>query len=642
MSHRQNYRPDIDGLRAVAVLSVIAYHFDIAALPGGFAGVDVFFVISGYLITTTIWTEIRTGTFSCFDFYVRRALRILPALTVMILVVLIAGYFILWPSDYAMLGLNAAFALAGVSNFYFFTTSDYFAPSSELLPLLHTWSLGVEEQFYLLWPFVLLVAANRPNHKLALRLTLAVIAVSLVIGISLSDNPPAAFFLPWARMWELAIGASLVFLPSMTGRIPQNGLGLSGLLLLIGAFSLTAENRPFPGSPILMSSIGAALLIASGRFEGGTVAARMLRLPGIPAVGQISYSLYLWHWPILVFYKHHTANSTPGALALAGLFIATLAVSVFSRTFIEKPFLVRVAGIGRWRVRSAILATGTLIGISIAIHMQGGFAFRVHEQVARILSYQGYDLTNMFRKGTCFMDFDQDVRDIDFEKCLPQTDHTAVLWGSSVSAHLYFGLEKLFADRGYALGQLTGSACRPVPNIDMPARPNCRDFNNAVLAKLLQQRPQWVIIGGFALPQTPDEAAEAAHAINALTDAGIAVDVLGYPPVFSVPVPQLLAARLNAKNGSALSTVSEQYDPKVWEKDPALAHWIAEHTSARYIRLLDLLCHDQECALLTPAGVPIYVDHAHMSREGSAWLGHLLAARLFNSSGLPATLQVRN
>lgn len=333
-----SYRADIDGLRAVAVLLVAAYHFGFTQVPGGFVGVDVFFVISGYLITTIISREMLNDRFSLAAFYSRRIRRILPALLAVVVASLIAGYFILMPGDYQSTGWQATTAVLGVSNLYFLQNTGYFDQASDLLPLLHTWSLGVEEQFYLLWPILLavIVRAFQKSLRPVILALMAILAVSFAAAcFGVAEDPQTAFFLPHARAWELALGALLVFVPKMPAKWAQAASAL-GLVLIAGSALTLASTDPFPGMNALPPCLGAALLVWPGRQA--SVAARLLSLEPLRQIGLASYSIYLWHWPVLVFYRHYNLGEMPTEPIAALLLIVSLGLGFLSLRFIERPF----------------------------------------------------------------------------------------------------------------------------------------------------------------------------------------------------------------------------------------------------------------------------------------------------------------
>ena len=326
------YRAEIDGLRAVAVLSVLAYHYG-APIRGGFTGVDVFFVISGFLITRILAAEIAAGTFSVLGFYDRRIRRIVPALLVMLAVSLLAGAFLLLPGDYAALAGSGAYAALGVSNFFFLYNTGYFDQIVELIPLLHTWSLGVEEQFYVVWPLLLFVlAAGRMRGAVAAMIAAIVALGGLGSIVYFYFDPKAAFYLPLFRAWELGLGALLVFLPPLPRRAGEiatwTGLGLTGL-----GFVMVSPLH-FPGPSALLPCVGAALIVWPR--EVTTRADRVLGW--LAPVGLISYSLYLWHWPIWVFSRVYINNAVPSTKQAIILAIVAIAVATLSYRYVEQPW----------------------------------------------------------------------------------------------------------------------------------------------------------------------------------------------------------------------------------------------------------------------------------------------------------------
>jgi peptidoglycan/LPS O-acetylase OafA/YrhL len=338
---RTNYRPDIDGLRAVAVLSVLAFHYGAALspewrLPGGFTGVDVFFVISGFLITFKLAEDIAAGTFSILGFYDRRICRILPALLVMLAVTLFAGKFLLMPGDYKALAISTAASAFGVSNFFFLSHTGYFDQSADLLPLLHAWSLAVEEQFYLVWPPLLFViAAGRKRIDIA-----AALAAIVIIGFAASvlwfdANPKAAFFMAVPRAWELAIGALLVFLPPLSRAFGEVATAM-GVALIGGGFILVSASS-FPGVAALYPCLGATLVI----WPRSEAAKAATWLGILSPIGLISYSLYLWHWPVWVLFRTYINGGVPRIREAASLALLSIALATLSYLFVERPFRKR-------------------------------------------------------------------------------------------------------------------------------------------------------------------------------------------------------------------------------------------------------------------------------------------------------------
>ncbi len=297
-----NYRADIDGLRALAILPVVLFHAGVPSVSGGFVGVDVFFVISGFLITSLIQREIAENRFSYLSFWERRARKLLAPIVAVTVITLLVGWFMLMPEDLRYLGQSVAgIALFG-SNLVFWKKSGYFAAEDETIPLLHSWSLAVEEQYYLVFPALLfLLARTRPQTRSLWILAIAVISLGLS-AFWTRISPDSAYYLLPSRGFELMIGALLALNPpkSVRGRFTADLMAAAGMTMIIATIIVFDETTPFPRFAALIPCLGTALLIRAGAPEG-SVSARVLSLPPIVEVGKLSYSLYLWHWPIIVF-----------------------------------------------------------------------------------------------------------------------------------------------------------------------------------------------------------------------------------------------------------------------------------------------------------------------------------------------------
>ncbi|MFG1393934.1 acyltransferase family protein [Xanthobacter agilis] len=358
------YRPDIDGLRAVAVGSVVLFHGGFSLFGGGFVGVDVFFVISGFLITSIIADDLERGRFSLVDFYDRRIRRILPALFLVLFTTVAIGAFILLPTQMENLAGSLIPATLFYANIHFMGLESYFAPAAEELPLLHLWSLAVEEQFYIVFPLLLFVLMRVGGRRLAVIGLFAVALVSLVIAqVELQEAPRRAFFLLSSRAWELLVGAliALAPLPKVPPKVAA-GLGALGLGALLIPVFLYNRNTSFPGVAALPPVLGAALLIYSGRHAARGPAARLLALPGLVYVGRISYSLYLWHWPLLAFAFIYRGRALTPLLA-AGIILLAVALSALSLRYVEAPLRRAGAGGGRRAVRFAAAAAVMLVAV---------------------------------------------------------------------------------------------------------------------------------------------------------------------------------------------------------------------------------------------------------------------------------------
>ena len=342
--HNKNssYRPDIDGLRALAVLAVVAFHFNKEWISGGFAGVDIFFVISGFLITGIIHRKVVKGQFSFSDFYLRRVRRILPAAFFLLIGTLIAGSAWLLPEDFEALSKSAIASVLSAANIYFwmFLDTSYFAASSDTVPLLHLWSLGVEEQFYLLWPALMILAYRLGGKRLVIGAAVLLAAASFVTSqYSISKDPSFAYYMLPSRGGELLIGALAFFASdSFKKHIPwvvRELIAAAGIAAIVWSLLYLNENEGFPGYISLVPSLGAALLIFAGCY-GPSLSRAVFSFPPFVWVGLISFSLYLWHWPVLAFYRYAYGPLTlEGSIGCAAIM---LALTLFAYFFVEKPF----------------------------------------------------------------------------------------------------------------------------------------------------------------------------------------------------------------------------------------------------------------------------------------------------------------
>ncbi|MBW7974507.1 acyltransferase [Bradyrhizobium sp. BR 10289] len=469
----------------MAVLVVMAFHYGVP-LPGGFTGVDVFFVISGYLITSHLRQEISAGSFSLAAFYARRMRRIVPALLAMLLCVIIAGRFVLMPPDYKSLGASAGVASIGLSNFYFLSNTGYFDRSSDLLPLLHTWSLAVEEQFYLVWPMLFFLICRIPVG--VSRSVCVIFLISMAASFEWSSlDQKAAFYLALPRAWELLCGAMVVFLPRLYGWSSELA-PIIGLCLLGIAFTLI-DQLHFPGPAALLPCLGAACIIWPHRSpDQPAIGTRLLAT--LSPIGLISYSLYLYHWPVLVLYRNYIANAQPAPFEALLLAAIAFAISAISYVAIEQPF----------RHSRSIWTSFTVGGLASAIvFCIAGYLESKDGLPSRLPNYSAAisDLGVMW-------DWPCDLATI--SSGLPSTcvfggrwqtsKHRAVLWGDSNAEHLAPLLEPFAAISDVAVALFTPCPAilggrEATDSIDVLPRYNqqCASQRSALMA-LLRSSPE--------------------------------------------------------------------------------------------------------------------------------------------------------
>lgn len=433
------YRSDIDGLRAVAVLSVLFFHSGVSIFSGGYVGVDVFFVISGYLITTIIVREIANNDFSIAKFYERRFRRILPALTVVITVSLIVGFLLLKPDAVIDLGQSAIATALFSSNMLFYFESGYFGGAAEMKPLLHTWSLAVEEQYYIFFPLLLILIAKK-DTKHYLRWLIILGSLSFIAGVILTsiDSSAAFYWIP-TRAWELFIGSILALhvIPSPSKRFIREVNTILGIAMIaFGVFLYTPETS-FPGFAALLPTIGTALIIHSGS-GGSSFIYKALSLRPIVFVGLISYSLYLWHWPVIVYTNILTIKEPSMSvmiLMLALIFI----LSILSWKYIESPFRKKIF----FKGRQSLLVTSAVVSVAIIVSgmvfiMNDGYPYRLTNNVASIPKEKDHKwhhwascekVVNRIKNGQNLCDIGKETESARF-----------ILWGDSHARALASGI----------------------------------------------------------------------------------------------------------------------------------------------------------------------------------------------------------
>lgn len=490
------YRPDIDGLRAVAVMAVVLHHLSSRFFPGGYVGVDVFFVISGYLITKIISREMADGTFTFARFYERRIRRIFPALFAVLIAVLIAGYFILLPSDYLATFRGALGTVLFSANIVFWRDlmEGYFAADAKLNPLLHMWSLGVEEQFYLIFPLLLLLCSKYLKGRLLPVLLLASAISLLAAQFLLSDKSVAVFFLLPFRAWELLAGAILavVAVPQLGARWPREALAFAGLMaILVPVFAYDAGTA-FPAMTAVPPVLGAAILIYVGT-GGSTGVTRLLQLRPVVYLGLISYSLYLWHWPLIVFTRFWTglAPLTPW---IPALLVASVLVASASFHFIEQPF----RQIGRGSSRRMVLGVGAAVAVVLAAVSLTGV---VNRGVESRFSPSVVAIDRVRIAPIAFRACESRMGGHPVDLCVIGTaskQPDLLLWGDSHLLAWLPAFDEALRHSGRAALVAPNSACPPLLGIVSAADVRCRDQNLAVLAALeTQTQVGTVVMAGF-------------------------------------------------------------------------------------------------------------------------------------------------
>lgn len=624
------YRPDIDGLRAVAILSVMAYHMLLPHSTGGFVGVDVFFVISGYLITSIVWREIGLGKFSIVRFYERRVRRILPALAGVLIACIVGGWVFLLPREFVEFAWSMLAASVSGANIFFWLHASYFAGPAEMKPLLHTWSLGVEEQFYLLLPPALLLVARFAKQRVALVLG-AIGVVSFAASVFyVMRSPDSAFYLLSSRAWELMAGSLLAVgaIPGFRTALGRHVAGLAGLGMILYAVTRYTPLTPFPGAAALLPCMGAVLVIAAGQY-GSSIAGRLLSLRPVVFVGLISYSLYLWHWPISVLARMGimpwvTFMRHGGKLmVLAEVFAA----GTLSWMFIERPFRGGPHAPGR---KSLFLTMGAtfacLAAVACVLIASHGMPSRFSPLQVRIASYLaegGNPVTE--RNGTCMVDHSYQAPKLDVAACL-RTDSTRpniLLFGDSHAAHLWYGLSHQFAELNVM--QATAAMCKPLLGVPRAA-PFCQNMRDFIFNDYLAaHHPDAILLAG-AWNQA--DLAPLSKTIDALQARGEKIYLAGPNPVYDAPLPRLLVLSL-ANDDPELP--ARHMNPELWKLDSAMRALAEEKHVAGYLSLADAMCPNRACALYAGPQAPMESDSNHLTAEGSV----AMAERIRTQNVLP-------
>lgn len=602
------YRADIDGLRALAVIPVVLFHAGMSTFSGGFIGVDVFFVISGYVIALSLLSDVRNGRFSILTFYERRVRRIFPALFATLLATYLYACLVFLPSHLKDLSESLVAATLFVSNIYFWKDSGYFAADAIYRPLLHTWSLSVEEQFYIFMPIAIYLIARWLKSRWLLVL-LPVLLLSFALSVLATETAPTAnFYLLPTRAWELLIGAILALSPPppIRSRAAREVVAVAGLALILAPVFMFDETTPFPGLSALYPCLGTAIVIYCG-IHARTFVGSLLSVKPLVGIGLISYSLYLVHWPLVVFVSYQNL-ARPTGWQVAGIVAASLFLAVLSWRYIEQPFRQRRP----WITRRRLLSGG--IAAMAAFAAFGTVGVRAKGFPARFPDFTQKDIAGhkQWRPGRCFLLGDPDHRRWKPEACTLTTGgpHRMLLWGDSFAAQYVPGIIAN-ADRIDAtVLQYTGAGCPPILSYKSYARPRCTDFNANALNIIRQQRIDTVVLAARWTDQQSRGLAELESTLEALSELDVDVYVIGQSPEFSMDV-QVIAYW----NGGRLADSTDSWDVFF---DPAINAQLHEYSAgSRFIDPLAKICDGKSC-VYREKGVFLFEDYGHYSVDGSA------------------------
>lgn len=609
-----HYRPDIDGLRAVAVLLVLIFHAFPEVVPGGFVGVDVFFVISGFLITGIIAGELETGSFSIANFYFRRIRRIFPALITVLSTTLILGWFFFLPNEFISLGKNVYSGALFFPNLMLLSEVGYFDTAAQLKPLLHLWSLGIEEQFYFAFPFFLMLLW--PRRRFLLLGLFAIATASFAMNIALMKiNPSAAFYLPFTRAWELLAGAAL----AMT-TVPVVG---SNIRALLGAALITAAafcldfKTPYPGWWALLPVTGTALLITS---EASFLNRRVFSARPFVLIGLISYPLYLWHWPLLSFFG--ILSEQPSPELRGAILLASAAIAYLTYRFVELPLRTGPARVAKLAGLSTVMVSICICGVLIV--QTAGYPPRLSSAIASagILnpSFSSLQKSNCLINSNATTEFPADC--IDAKASGP----LLLLWGDSSAGALAPGFRKLQETQAFRLGQLVTSSCWPILGYEMPDVPNCRKMNDQALSIIERSKPDVVILEGIWSTAFED----IGQTVAKLKTLNVPkVIVMGRVPVWNLDLPTaylkyyLLHGEPMPARQDRSRVDSDWTDNKIKEQ--------VEAAGGVFISTYAAICNGESC--LTRAGdnsaLILASDRLHLTEAGSIFVVNELAKGVF-------------
>jgi peptidoglycan/LPS O-acetylase OafA/YrhL len=624
------YRPDIDGLRALAVLSVVVYHLGMP-LHGGYAGVDIFFTISGFLIGSIILRQTADGSFTFAGFYERRIRRIFPALFAMLIVSSILACKYLLPVELVAFSKSLGAVAFSTSNIYFWLQSGYFDAPASAMPLLHTWSLAVEEQFYIFLPIVLVLLNRFMPRRVNLAIC-AIAAVSFVISVyGAYRSPSATFYLPHTRAWELLLGTMLALkgLPKVRGRVMREVAGMVGIVLMGAALLLYHTWTPFPGLAAVPPCLGTALVIAAGE-SGDHFVGRLLSLKPVVFVGLISYSLYLWHWPLVVFYKfgftvigglnHHQSQAL--------LLTLSLMMAILSWRFVEIPFRSGALRVNRRTLfgGAAIATVAVVIGCSSVVEEQG-LPSRFTEQARDVAAYihtDPVDNQDQFRDGICFISSETStLKDYSVSKCLPERKQKTILvLGDSHAAAMWWGFDQVLA--GVNVMQATASGCKPVLNQRPRQQAGCTEIMNYALKEYLPSHKVDAVL--IEARWEEDDLASLGETIAWLRQRGIPAILFGPIVQYDSSLPRLLAMSINENDPLLPRRHLESF---VKPLDLQMEELARDTWHVPYVSMRGIFCGDDSCTQYGAPGVPLLSDYGHLTKAGS-----ILAARKVSGLGV--------
>ena len=636
------YRKEIDGLRAIAVLSVLLFHAGFKTFSGGFVGVDIFFVISGYLITQIVVVEKSLDKFSIANFYERRARRILPALFVLLLVSFMFAWVFLMPSEMKLFSLSLISVSTFTANIFFYLTTDYFQTTAELIPLLHTWSLAVEEQYYFIFPIFILTVWKIRKDWIIPAIVLAILTSFILATIGSQQSPVASFYLLPTRAWELLFGA-LLAVSSQKFNFIENNKSISQALSLIGFVCIAAtvfsfnKKTPFPGVYALVPVLGASLIILFASTD--TVVGKILSNKVLVGIGLISYSTYLWHQPVLAFARHQIGANLSAWWSIL-LITLSLVMGYFSWRYVELPFRNKARFTQRQIFAFAMGCSATFIFIGSYGYFSEGFK-------SRFLSIDNLQATHsesLQKTEECFLTR-READAFDQFNCAENNSelkYNVLLIGDSHAASLYPGLHEFLSSKGINLNMMTAGYCLPLVekfpvNESLSATSRCEKINQKVNNLISEKKFDLIVISSFILhwgfrdywnssvPAYPGYRDDYLNKIKTISKTNNVL-IVGQFVTWPNMLPKIIfdeAISLKARDINDIPRYSSNgVDEKLLSVDSFLkADALA--SGIKYVSIVDALCKANVCMryLPDPTGEKLITfDYGHLGLEASRYI----------------------
>lgn len=673
LSHPK-YRPDIDGLRAVAVLSVVAFHAFPAWMKGGFIGVDVFFVISGFLISTIIFENLDRGTFSFTEFYARRIKRIFPALLLVLIASYAFGWFALLADEYKQLGKHIAAGAGFVSNFVLWGEAGYFDNSAETKPLLHLWSLGIEEQFYIVWPFVLWMAWKKKFNLLTL--TIIVAFVSFYLNLKgIKKDAVATFYSPQTRFWELLSGSILAWFAlykkgayanyklkidgwlskliyrepvEADGKTLSSVISFVGILLLAFGFWRITKDVSFPGKWAVIPVLGAVLIILAG--PKAWINRKVLSNKIAVWFGLISFPLYLWHWPILSFARI-VESEVPSRNIRIGAVLLSVVLAWLTYKLVERP--VRLGKRGKTKVAMLVVLMAVFGFIGYSTYKRDGLAFRLQDREEFVnyfdnsypnwLYFKKINLSSQWRSECAFFNGKKYLEDGKLEggvtdsKPIAELESTCyrrdtkfeksvLVWGDSHAQALSPGLVK-FMPGNWQILQIASSGCSPNPNVYLPSTESqCKQSNYFAMKTIKNVIPDVVVV-----------AQANGHSVNVMAEISTKLEqigvkkilFLGPTPQWKSDLPKILARQLWLTKPKRTFVGINQ---GVFDLNNVLLRNFRAGVNSHFVDVIGAFCDVNGCLTHTSDDIEQSIttwDYGHLTPSGSEYLAkNLLVGRI--------------